>query len=177
MCFNNVFKFNLCQYMKVSGSTDVYFSVEAVDAKIDTSKLSLFSAAVSLYANISTFGHTELTLEHFTIVVTVDLAIGDHKIYPTFRIGGTLNYTYPCTHGRAVQVDGIKTCVEGAYYNLSAGSTNMMNRIQTVLSNSTCAAKPRHGCARYQHPQRAQHCVASRRRHDRRHVPVRGPRQ
>jgi hypothetical protein len=75
----------------------------------------MFSATVSLYANISTFGHTELTLEHFTIVVTVDLALGDNKVSPIFRIGGTLNYTYPCTHGRAVQVDSIKTWVESAY--------------------------------------------------------------
>jgi len=41
--------------------------------------------------------------------------------------------------GRAVQVDGIKTRFESAY-GFSAGRNNMMNRFQTLLSRSTCAA-------------------------------------
>jgi len=65
---------NLRHYSKAPGSTDVYFSVEAVDAEIDTTKFfsgggSMFTSTASMYANISTFGHTALTLDYLTIVV------------------------------------------------------------------------------------------------------------
>ena len=41
--------------------------------------------------------------------------------------------------GEAVQVDSIKTRVESAP-GFSARNSNVMNRFQTLLSNSTCAA-------------------------------------
>jgi len=117
-----------CVALKDPGSTDVYFSVEAVDAAIDTSKFfsvgNMFSATVSLFANITTFGHTELTLEFFTIVVTVDLTLGDDKDHPTFRIGGTLNYTYPCTHGMDVLGTNIHSELNVASFH-AAGKINI----------------------------------------------------
>jgi hypothetical protein len=50
--------------------------------------------------------------------------------------------------GMAVQVDPIKPRVETAYF-FSASSFNLMNRFQTLLSISTCAATP--GVARNLH--------------------------
>jgi len=44
-------------------------------------------------------------------------------------------------HGRAVQVDGINTRVESAC-GFSARNYNIINCFQTLLSISTCAAKP-----------------------------------
>ena len=118
-----------CDALKAPGSTDVYFSVEAVDAEIDTTKFfsgggSMFTATASMYANISTFGHTALTLDYLTIVVTVELTLGADKVPPTFKIGGTLNYTYPCTHGMDVLGTNIHSELNVATFH-AAGMINV----------------------------------------------------
>jgi hypothetical protein len=58
------------------------------------------------------------------------------SVSPCFQAMGALQEAYVVG---AVLVDSIRTRVESAY-GFSASHYNVMNRFQTLLANSTCAA-------------------------------------
>ena len=87
----------------VPGSTDMYWEVEAKDVALSEwslfSRGNLFSMSASMFANVTTFDRNELTLEFLTLVLSLDMAVGEDLDKPLLALGGTLNYTYPCKRG------------------------------------------------------------------------------
>ena len=64
------------------GSTDFYFEVEAKNVALSEWSLfsggNMFSMSASMFANVTTFDRNELTLEYFTLVLSMDMAAGPH---------------------------------------------------------------------------------------------------